>query len=214
MGVYLEKYSKIKSPKQGYDVSRLVASEKEWLEQDRPETVRRYRDFQHAVKNVGRLAMYEDLRPYIIRDRKHGVAKGLATIIFNQVVIHPDPAIGLIKGHNLDYWLNQAEDSDFHARVAEELVCATGRPEFVPTKLYGSDYNGRQYDALFTVVQETETNPPIGLMGCGTQIFSDYTLSALGEPGFLSVPEDWVDTYDVAGSGQKSQIYYRERVVQ
>jgi hypothetical protein len=213
MEVYLEKYSLIKSPKQGYDVSRLVASEKGWLEKDRSETVQRYRDWRHAVKNVGRIAMNEDLQSYIIRDRKHGIAKGLATIIFNQVVIHPDPAIGLIRGHNLDYWLNPAEGSDFHAIVAEELVYATGRPEFAPTDPYDGGYNDRQYDAVFTVVQKSETNPPIGLMGSETPVLANYTLSALGESGFLSVPEEWDDTYDVARSGQISQIYYRKRVV-
>ena len=125
MSIYLEQFSILKSPKQGFDIHRLVNEQRTWLETRQPTTVERYHDLPHAIKNVASLATHEGLQAYIVRQQKHSVARGLATMIFDRGVIHP--VEGRRYGTDLDYWLDESArgDEDLHDSVARGLMRAS-----------------------------------------------------------------------------------------
>jgi hypothetical protein len=209
MSVYLEKFSRVK-PLQGVQVHELVASNSDWLKNDRPEAWERYRDTPHAVKNIARIAVVEGFQAYIIRGSKHDTARGLATLIFNQAVVHPDPKIGEVAGDDLDYWLSPDETPDFHAKVAEALLQASrerikSHPENGP--YVESDRAAKLgHFGSMAVIQTDLINPPIGLMGpnhLGSPRFHE-----LGDPAELSTPIGADDPYDIAHKEHVSQIYY------
>ena len=217
MGIYLEEYSRSK-PKvlqQGFGIRRLVASESDWLKQDpdRKYTAKHYANLFNAIGSVARIASSEDLQAYIIRDRRHRVAIGLATVIFDQSVVHPE--IGIVRGNNLDYWLRPSSDHGFHKEVAEELVLVSRKltTEFISKYPYGHGYDidTKNYPPLFVAVQNDSTIPPFGF----TQpeelhVLHHLSLKPVGEPRELSVPEGQKDRYGIAAVGRVTQLYYRE----
>lgn len=217
MGVYLERFSRVKALKQGGEIHDLVRYQRDWLEDVRPDTVQRYRDLPHAIRNVARLAATEGIDAYIIRGKKHRMARGLATVVADQTVIHPDPEIGVVKGDDLDYWLRSYESNDFHAAVARSLVYASAKPHlgFIdngPDNIgMGALLDKQGYHRAFaTVPADQGDHLPLGLMG--RQVASPPHMYARGEPAALSMPEGQEDRFGVTRGGAVVQLYYKEGV--
>lgn len=209
MGIYLEKYSFYKSPLQGREIHQLVVSEKDRLDQERPDTLKRYADDIVSMRSIARIALSKEVMAFIVRDDKLDRAIGIATVIMNQAVVHPE--IGEIQGNNLDYWIKESCEESIHNAVGIELE-DTGKllkPVLFVNEI-GAPVNRKKFkksNPIFAVVQIDDLNPPIGLMGNSAQM-KGHSLVSRGEPAILTPPEGRIDTYDVAGSGRISQIYY------
>jgi hypothetical protein len=209
MGAYLESYSFYKSPIQGHELHKLVMSERDWLETERPSTVRRYSDNRRAIRNVSRIALNSEIMAFIVREKKYHLAIGVATVILNQTVVHPE--LGIVQGNNLDYWIKESCDEKVHNSVGIELEYVGGSPQPAfhssqPGSAVGY-YKGKMLRPIFSVIQIDDAYPPIGLMGNSEQI-KKASLMTFGSNAELTPLEGEVDTYDVAGSGRISQIYY------
>jgi hypothetical protein len=144
---------------QARQLSRLVDAERSWLKDAQPDTLKRYESAIKGARNIQRIAQHrfnEDtpLEANIIR--RGSVAIGIATIIHNQQILHPEE--GLFKGDDIDYWLQWDEDESVHFAVAESLLKTNA---------------GRT--ALATIVQG-HPNPASGFM----------MMPAVGEPANLS----------------------------
>jgi hypothetical protein len=46
----------------------------------------------------------------------------VATIVFDQTLIHPDRKIGSVSGHDVDYWLDPSAGEEDHLSVAREII--------------------------------------------------------------------------------------------
>lgn len=204
MSMSLEPFSVLKSPLQGLDSQRLVASQGDWLEDAWPGAAARYRDFWHAVKNVARLASNEGMQAYIIK--KQRAAKGLATIIFDQVVIHPDE--GEVTGYDLDYWLPPFTSESDHMATAlllrsacEDLhrqrqLASQGplTPSETQIPLPPVPVPPATYMAT---IRAGDINPATGL---------SIMMHEVGQPAVLSVPTG-NDPFGVTKGGAVLQLY-------
>src|SRR4051812_22337704 len=102
MTIHLESYSLPKSPKQAVDLHDLVENEQQWLGDIFPDTTERYSGLMQAFKSVVRIAMSKEVHAYIIRPGRYlNAAIGVATVIPDQAVLHPDE--GRIGGDDIDY---------------------------------------------------------------------------------------------------------------
>jgi hypothetical protein len=125
MNVYLEQFSEEDAHTQAKDVNRLVESQSDWLKVLQPGTLARYESVRKARKNILRLATTPSFEAYMVKTSNTNVAIGLATIIFGQSIIHPNPEVGKFDGHDLDYWLGDLQSTDVHREVADDLVLAS-----------------------------------------------------------------------------------------
>jgi hypothetical protein len=217
MGIYLEKYSVLKSPKQGYQIHKLTAHNFNWLAEDpdRRQTARRYNALIKSIRTVAKIALSDSVDAFIIRERKHTVAIGLASIIFDQSVVHPEE--GIVRGNNLDYWVTRLSSTNQISKsVAEELVDANMylTQESFPTKDHvGTDTEEivKNYPSLFVAVQDDSKISPAGFTNADELHVSEYLrLKPLGEPAKLSVSEGQDDIHGIAAVGRTTQLYYRK----
>ena len=189
MRVRLDRFSKFKAPKQGKDIHRLVTEQSDWLEDAFPETVRRYSEYPDAIKNVARLASSDVLNAYIIRlDR---VARGLATIIFDQTVIHPRR--GEVSGNDLDYWIAPPASNELHKDIATAVLLENTQLE-----------HRRRHGCPHSVIGEIKTgqaNPPEGLADI---------MFPVGDPAVLATPSG-DDPFGVTKGGAQVQLYQAYR---
>ncbi|HUD06672.1 MAG TPA: hypothetical protein VMR34_02185 [Candidatus Saccharimonadales bacterium] len=209
MGAHLEKFStnNLVAMKQAGEVFGLVNRQGDWLAQAQPDTAKRYSSPLRAIMSLHRTATNEGISAYIIREQKHKAAQGLATVIFNQSIVHPNPDIGIISGDDLDYWLTPGESQDLHRAVGDELVYASAKRRFRQnlTKSSGvASVTGRYM--VFATVVEGHPNPPLGLIG-DMAGYHPTQLSPAGEPASLGVPEGVEDVFEVARKGAVSQVY-------
>lgn len=201
MSVSLDNFSLLRAPKQARDIHRLVLDEIDWLRESFPDTVKRYEDVRKAVKNVARLAISEGINAYIIRKDK--VAKGLATIIFDQTVLHP--IAGRVDGNDLDYWLAKDADEELHNQTAacllEENDRVSGRHHMYTSydPVMGNRPDVQRIIPVMAAVKVGQPYPPIGLT---------ESLSAVGEPSPLKTP-DGGDPFGVTKGGTVLQLYRR-----
>jgi hypothetical protein len=204
MAIQLERFSIFKAPIQGPLLHDLVAQESDWLKEVFPGTVQRYRNKLHAAKNVARIAHSEGMRAFIIKEEK--VARGIATIIFEQTVIHPTE--GEFTGNDLDYWLASDATTDMHNNVAFKLMIENGhidnarRGGYLPTDPFG----GRDLSVklagphpIMGTIVDNQQHPPIGL---------GYVMSPVGDPAVLRTP-DGTDPYGLTKDGAEVQLYER-----
>lgn len=199
MALELESFSRLKAPLQARDVCGLIKSERGWLVNIFPGTVDRYRDYPHAVKNIGRLAQSELLHAFILRKDK--VTQGLATIILDQSIVHPEE--GPRWGVDLDYWLKKGSSRIDHEYTADALIQAAIKLE-ASRRQRDMDY-GRNASAylssdypMFATMRPGHEASPIGL--------ADY-LRPLGEPASLTTLTG-ADPYGVTKVGANLQLYY------
>lgn len=206
----LEKFRLIFHKQQAREAATIVHEEEDWLSRVQPGTVERYQDEQHARYNIGRLAWSAwggEFNPYIVRENK--VAKGLATIILNQQVMHP--SFGSVEGSDLDYWLVKDASEKLHLDTVMVLILEGHRltinwqqhgrrPKIPPRLVHPSMLGSKKPNAhqLFATVPISHPNPPIG--------FSNWeAMEKVGGPAKL-IPFG-ADKYDVARSGVLSQLY-------
>lgn len=165
---------------QAVELRNLVRSQP-WLADIQPGTLRRYARFHQGLKNIPRLASKPDeINPYIIH--RNGAAQGIATLIFNQEVEHPDK--GKVAGTNLDYWLKNEhqDDQGFHATVAGLLIRA-------------SNHTGE--GAVFATILPDHPFPAIGFR---------EILHRVGRPAVLSTPEAG-DPHGITKGGVPLHLY-------
>jgi hypothetical protein len=211
MGVLLDRLS-TKAPRkliQSCDLSNLVNNERYWLEEARPDTYTRYERVLKGFRNIGRIAVNTEVEAFIVRDDHTKLAVGMATVILNASVKHPNPEIGVVSGNNLDYWLSIENGQALHKDMAELLV-RTGKKSKLTHE--AEPFGGRKsvvtYSAVFTAVQTGEINPPIGLMSGIPSIAPNLMLLPFGEPAYLEVPENYDDKHKITAVGQETQLYY------
>jgi hypothetical protein len=217
MGIYLDKFSKVKALKQGYEVHKLVKSNRNRLmeDPDRKFTAERYSTLGKAIMTVFMRASRKDVQSYIGREGKYSAAIALATIIFDQTVIHPEE--GEVTGNNLDFFLaGLSSTNSLNRQLAEELVRANRKITFeeIPTDAReGMEQAVRteNYLALFVAVQTDSTLPPLGFTRAEElHVDESLQLRPLGELRELAVPEGQKDTYGIAAVGRVTQLYYRK----
>lgn len=161
---------------QAFDLRRLVRHEKQWLKAAQPGTYARYENESKAVRSITRITRHRNqIEAHIVR--RDRVAIGLATIIFDQQLVHP--AEGSFQGDDLDYWLQRGEDIFTHRDVARRLLAA--------------DHNR---PAMATIVQG-HPNPARGL---------ERVMQPVGEVASLSTGER-PDPYEIARQGAAAQLY-------
>lgn len=127
MSIELRPYSRkpLETVRQGLAVRSLVAGTRvqDFLAHEREQTIARYRDRLHAIKNVGRIASSPEVHAAIICDT--GLARGLATVILDQQVRHPE--WGAVRGNNIDYWLIPGHNQNVHEDVTLQLLAMAKR---------------------------------------------------------------------------------------
>jgi hypothetical protein len=203
MRTRLDPYARLKAPKQGWDLKRLVAAEGDWLGEAWPGTAERYRDLLHAAKNVGRIAAKTDIMAFVIRDDefKPGRAVGVATIIPHQMVLRQgteafDPERDVVAGSDLDYWLTEEAEGDrvTHSYTTLQLVNMwkkiSNRPFHPSDTAYGDM-------AAFAAVRTGLPNPAIGF---------GMHMEPVGGPARLATP-DGNDSHGVTHGGAEVQLY-------
>lgn len=224
--MYLERFSesRLTAIGQGIAVRGLIKQNEEWLSEAQPDTVRRYRSTPHAIRSVRRLAGADpDFNAFIILEELRGPALGLATLIANQTIEHPDSKIGVKVGNDLDYWLTPDTSMDIHHATAEALLKRSGiyslhaRGEIHSTvntitipdaglSVSFASLAMRTKDQAFAVIPQNSANPPEGLRA---------VLEPVGDVASLSFPTGpgLSDKYHIAKDGAPSQLYYLEHPV-
>jgi hypothetical protein len=137
----------------------LVDKERSWLAEVQPGTVARYESMLEGAENIQRIAEHRRTLETPVEAsivRQGNTAIGIATIIHNQQVVHPEE--GLFTGHDADYWLRRGESPETHEAVARTLLSRTGQ-------------------TVLTAVIQEHPNPPAGLQ---------QLMHAVGEPAQLS----------------------------
>lgn len=119
MSVVLEAYDQMSLVSQARDLTHLTTSQP-WLENVNPGLVSRYESTLQAARNVLRIARDDTIDAYIVRDEQERCAQGIATVIRNQYIHHPDS--GEVFGDDLDYWLVEGSDEELHDTVAARLL--------------------------------------------------------------------------------------------
>jgi hypothetical protein len=207
MKIHLEGYARTRAPKQGIDLHELVRRERSWLEEPFPDTVTRYRSIPTSIKNVARAAMSEQVRAFVIRSDRHlGQALGVATLISNQTIIHPDETP--ITGIDTDYWIGAEESTKTHHAVAKQLVLASAK---LALKLNGG-VKRKATPAINSMFVAVPTGPDLEVAqtyNLGLQ----HLFEAVGRPAVLTVPGD-EDPHGITKDGAVVQLFRRKEVVQ
>lgn len=198
MSFVLDRYLADKKDFQGAMLHELAKKEEAVLAEIFPGAYERYgKSTEKAAGNVGRIAASEALHAFIIRWERLDIAHGIATIIFNQTIIHP--SLGRITGHDMDYWLGEEADSDpkAHRDVASRLIM-TASNEFVndPGQRALLDL------PLFAALRPQQPRFPVGLA---------KIMEPIGEPSVIQTdpPED---KYGITKGGAPLQLYTRGRI--
>jgi hypothetical protein len=214
MGIYLEKFSshRLGAGRQAFAVRSLVKENEEWLREQQPQTVTRYRDMSHAARNIHRLATADSrFNAFIAREEKGAPPLGLATLISSQTVTRPDGSH--YSGNDLDYWLAPDAEDEVHSAVAAALFAQSrvtslkeyGYTSHMPVNDDEADLIQRvAVDRAFAVMPVGASNPPRG--------FRDV-LQPVGQPVPLKAPPLIIDTFDIVKGGVVSQLYYMSRSV-
>jgi len=107
--------------KQSIELSDLVSQEAPWLTNDFPRTVARYSDRSSALKSIRRVSPGIDR--YIVRRAIGELAYGIATVMRDQTINHPDQ--GEITATDIDYWLGRDGrfDKVLHSSAVRDLLC-------------------------------------------------------------------------------------------
>jgi hypothetical protein len=124
--------------------------------------VERYQSIPRSAENIRRIARHRrapDVPVEAAVVRRGEIALGLATIIRNQSIVHPDE--GTFDGADIDYWLRRGEAAETHQEVARQLLAQAGRC------------------ALATII-ENHPNPAVGLPAL---------MDPVGEPAQLTTGE-------------------------
>lgn len=202
MNVHLESFQQFFSPMQGRDLQRLISEEREWLSAEFPGTVKRYEDLRGSMRSVIRTAGRNYLRAFIIRNGK--LARGIATVIFDQSVIHP--AEGTFTGNDLDYWLAADAEHEEHAVVARELV---GKNAGLEQKRRGEAKTSPQTGEHYMKGKETGLLPIMGTIRLGSHnpsVGLADVMQKVGEPAVLRTPSG-ADERGVTKGGAVVQLY-------
>ena len=195
MSLTLEPYNaRLYVAAQGKQLHALVDKAKPWLEAVTPGTVERYRDIPHAIANVRRITTAEGMQAFIIKE--HRVALGIATLIFDQTIIHPEACE--VQGTDVGYWVAEDVDDALHRRIARDLML---KNEYVmDMREENVAVEQHQYSLVAAIPTALNTDHrPRGL---------EATMQPFGEPGSLQVP-DGVDTFGVTFGGQEAQLLVR-----
>jgi len=148
-----------RSLSQARHLKPVIDKERSWLEIVQPGTVERYQSVVTGAENIRRIALYRQAPDVPVEAslvRRGETAIGLATIIRNQLLVHPET--GEFSGDDVDYWLRRGETPETHREVARQLLVQAGGA------------------ALATII-EGHPNPPTGL---------STLLEPVGEPARLT----------------------------
>jgi hypothetical protein len=220
MNVRLEQFSMLKAPWQALDLYGLVTEQQQRLRAINLGANERYRDYRHSLKNVVRIAFKdtvqkEPVKAFVIRDKQEKAALGVATVIRNQTVVHPEE--GRFTGYDMDYWLWQDADEDTHLQTGASIIQAAKQ---IAVKHDGEPTNTNPLTTEGRVASEVDiglivTTPTDGeaynrgLHEAGKAV----GLAAIGLPAQLT-PGGEADRSDVVRIGQEVQLYYADLAFQ
>ncbi|HVV26129.1 MAG TPA: hypothetical protein VHC21_03825 [Candidatus Saccharimonadales bacterium] len=105
----------------------LIDKERGWLAGVQPGTVERYQSVITGAENIRRIALFRQAPDVPVEAnivRRGAAAIGLATIIRNQLIVHPEE--GEFRGADVDYWLRRCETPATHRQVAQQLLAQAG----------------------------------------------------------------------------------------
>jgi hypothetical protein len=150
--------------------------------------------------------MSEIAKAFVVRDAIQPV--GLASIIFDQTLIHPEA--GKVTGNDLDYWLIPDVSRGSHTETARLLIAANlaveaARSQAVNMTVSEDGINvghamhvpARAPNQAFATIAPDEVNPAIGFA---------FTMDRVGEPASVTA-ERPSPYFDVARGGVALQVY-------
>lgn len=193
---------------QAESIFELVDSERSYLKKDpdRKNTATRYRDSEISKTSQRSTASNNAINAYILEDTETKEALGLATVIFNIAVVHPDK--GIVMGHNLDYWLKESSDDERHREIAEKLVLLCREQFSRFTFPVFINENTEHYPYFFAATQNDSKIPPIGFTQAQIlNVREDLAMEPIGSPKRLKLPMGQLDPFEVAATRRKTQLY-------
>ncbi len=203
MPIHLEEYNPLKAPKQGVDLHDLIRNERDWLAEVFPGTVKRYSGLLKAMGSVARIGRSKEVHAFIIRPSRHlGTAMGVATVIPDQAVRHPEK--GRISGDDIDYWLGPQHSVDVHTLVAKQVMLASAK---LALKRRGQRDEHGLYapHRMFVAV-------PTGLSAAsGYNQGLTNNMDMVGDPAILSYPKG-DDMHGITKDGAQVQVYQRHMI--
>lgn len=182
MSVVFEKFSVVKAPAQAVVLHRLIGENLDYVKEFFPGSADRYDAYPKALKNIVRQAAQEAFHPFIIRPRFMQAACGIATIIRNSAVEHPDGTV--VQGHNLHFWLD-GQHEGLQDETALKLIHESRRLAWThgraPIAIGPDSWSVTQEDAAhvyFAALPAEGYNPSVGLT---------HFMEPLGSPAVLNV---------------------------
>ncbi|HEU4914475.1 MAG TPA: hypothetical protein VFT16_03680 [Candidatus Saccharimonadales bacterium] len=201
--VKLERFSGLKSPKQGRELSRLVRHNADWLGNTAyKDDVGRYGlGLGRAVCQVSRLAHASELfDPYLIRIKENGGPRqtiGVGTTLRRQSVINPTTGT-LIEGTGVDYWLDRTAEKEvcaLHMIIGEAML-----NQAVQTVI-DKDRPDRQI-AVFATVEPDKLHQPVGFVAVMDKVEGE---------GHLCRHNGIDDSFDAIKAGRNLDVLLYER---
>jgi len=208
--ISLVKYSTDKNigTQQATKILELVQQKRNYLEKDpdRKLTAMRYLDEDASVSSQKRTATNTGIDAFTIVDNLSNRCEGIATVIFNVSVMHPD--VGIVAGHNLDYWLSESSSDELHREVAEKLVILCKEkfssfvfPDIILDKIK-DDFS------FFSAVQNDSVISPLGFTrATDLGVDPNLAMKPYGDMKKLKLPKGEKDIFEVAAKGRKTQLY-------
>lgn len=168
---------------QAADMRNLVRDNKNWLRSGNYSGAEaRYNrvPLGRVASQMVRVGSSDVVRASIVREDLNAI--GLRTLIMNQIVEHPD--LGIVRGTEVDYWLDGQydEDEELHDVVASMTV--SGAADLRPG-----------HNTFATLYPDDRPHQPRGL---------STVLTPYGDPVQLHAPAD--DPFGIVKKG-KSQLY-------
>ncbi len=184
--------------KQADELQDLVSSEAPRLETVFPGISERYATKRTAIRSIGRAALNRDLEAFVIRNDKKMRARGIATVILNQSLSHPQlEANQISNAYDVDYWLDSRADADDHISTTTALIEASAK---IAARLKDFGPRGRAATFRQTLLATALADGPVLNEGL-TERFHP-----VGNPGTLSFPES-DDPLGVTRDGRAVQLY-------
>ena len=210
---YLDHFARSRSIFQGLEARGLVASDREWIEGWNPGMLHRYRDWRHAAANIFRLANANGFDAFLLRENRASVAKGIATHIYDQGVVHPTE--GLIKATDVDYWLRADATPELHDEVAAAVAYSSAK-KMLGFRNGGSrsgDRPKKGMHRIMTTIEVDHPHPPVGFINPDNRKLWPR-LEPVGEPAVLSMPNGRDDPLGLTKGGKVVQLYVGEGLIQ
>jgi hypothetical protein len=189
---------------QGTEIFAFVGRQGHWLDEQQPGTRQRNRDGAHSIYNPARMAHSEKLNAYLVRHDKAVV--GLATIIFDQGLIHPEK--GLYRGNDLDYIIEPGASTGDHAQVILDLLVEHRRlndqrngelitSDWGVEKRFHTPRKAASIHPAIATVPVGQSNPALGIA---------LAMVKVGDPAHLGSTESGINE-EVSRGGALAQLY-------